>query len=672
MKKFAFICCCLTAMPAHAQSTGIPWENGRVLTAPMLQSLDSAKVNIQSLGQPGSAPKLNALGQITNPVIGDVSQAKATSDGQTVVQVTAKAANAVQKTDVGAASGVAPLDANKMMPAPVSGDSSASPTQSKYATFGGAPGASRTMADRFGDTWNLKDFGMKMDGSTSDATIFNNLLVPSNTVFTYSNGSLPSSDKLNTKSPMGLVQLTGPNASISPNIDGWVFEGLGDGKEIARNVRTGIQSASTVTIHSYFAYTGNAGQPQLYNHSVVTDSSMDADGNIVTPNGMMVNFNATMNSHGGRQSGGTDIAGQFITHRTGTDWNWNSVFVMHEQTNASISKSSTQEWNQELDYGARGSEGPRSVRHGIMQTGWTEGGGYGSSWQASHAYNAGDAIEVEVDGIAVSALVTQAGTTGTMAPDWSGLSMSEADFVADKAPATLTDGSVTWAYNGRMLTHVDSAHALSYQPDNFAGQQDADLPQNAYGSQSRTTFVYGSYLKTDAVFDGAILNFAASQFVNGVTPVWARVPAGSYVDLSGNASGSNNNVRLLGYDPSEGSLVYKINGNTVFSINNVGLHTSEETYGISGSYSDPAVGKTYDVKFGGLGIASSVVDTHKLLLSGPAYLNIMSKPAILALPSPVEGQKVYDGDDHAEVTYRCPTSSTCGWFPVQYGAALSN
>lgn len=672
MRKIAFIAGCLAATSAHAQSTGIPWQNGRILTAPMLQSLDQAKMNINSLGKPGFAPQLNALGQITNPVVGDVSQAKATSDGQTVGQVTANAANAVQKTDANKPNGYVRPDSTGAVTLPVSGDSSTSPAMSKYATFGGAPGSSRTMSDRFGDVWNLRDFGFKLDGSDADASLFNNLLVPSDAVYTYSNGSLPSANKLNTKGSLALVQLTGPNSKVSPNVDGWVFEGLGDGKEIDRNVRTGIQSASTVTIHSYFAYTGTAGQPQLYNHSVITDSSMDADGNIVTPYGSMVNFNATMNSHGSRQSGGTDVAGQFINNRTGTDWNWNSIFVMQEQTNASISKSTTQEWNQELDYGARGSEGPHSVRHGIMQTGWTVGGGYGSSWQASHAYNAGDAVEVEVNGIAVSALVTQAGTTGSKAPDWSGLSMSESDFVADKAPATLQDGSVTWAYNGRMLAHVDSAHALSYQPDNFAGQQDADLPQNAYGSQSRTTFVYGSYLKTDAVFDGAILNLAASQFVNGVTPVWARVPAGSYVDLSGNASGSNNNARLLGYDPPESSLVYKLNGNTVFSINDGGIHTSEELYGSGGTYSDPALGTSYDVKFGGLGIASSVVDTHKLLLSGPAYLNIMSKAAILALPSPVEGEKVYDGDDHAEVTYRCPTTTTCGWFPVQYGAALSN
>ncbi|KXV72204.1 hypothetical protein AD952_05690 [Acetobacter cerevisiae] len=122
MRKIAFIAGCLAATSAHAQSTGIPWVNGRILTAPMLQSLDQAKMNINSLGKPGFAPQLNALGQITNPVVGDVSQAKATTDGQTVAEVAKKADNAVQQANIGVKNGVAPLDAQGRIDAPVVGD----------------------------------------------------------------------------------------------------------------------------------------------------------------------------------------------------------------------------------------------------------------------------------------------------------------------------------------------------------------------------------------------------------------------------------------------------------------------------------------------------------------------------------------------------------------------
>lgn len=150
----------LLSSTALAQSSGIAWKNGNVLTAQQLQQLDNAKMNISSLGKPGFAPKLNALGQITNPVVGDVSQAKATQDGQTVVEVADKAANAVQKSDVGET--VAPLDANKMMPSPVSGDTSASPATAKNASIG------RPIAEHFGDYLDVRDFGAILDGKADD------------------------------------------------------------------------------------------------------------------------------------------------------------------------------------------------------------------------------------------------------------------------------------------------------------------------------------------------------------------------------------------------------------------------------------------------------------------------------------------------------------------------
>lgn len=129
-----------------------------------MQQLDAAKLNVNSLGKPGFAPRLNASGQIADPVVGDVSQAKATADGQTVVEVAAKAANAVQKADVGAT--VAPLDANKMMSAAVSGDSSSSPVLATSTT------SPRTLSNRAADFLNIKDFGAKLDGTTDDGGAF--------------------------------------------------------------------------------------------------------------------------------------------------------------------------------------------------------------------------------------------------------------------------------------------------------------------------------------------------------------------------------------------------------------------------------------------------------------------------------------------------------------------
>lgn len=53
-------------------------------------------------------------------------------------------------------------------------------------------------------------------------------------------------------------------------------------------------------------------------------------------------------------------------------------------------------------------------------------------------------------------------------------------------------------------------------------------------------------------------------------------------------------------------------------------------------------------------------------INGSLYLGQMSRSAIMAIASPVEGQKVFDTDDHVEVVYRCITSSTCAWSYTQY------
>ena len=59
-------------------------------------------------------------------------------------------------------------------------------------------------------------------------------------------------------------------------------------------------------------------------------------------------------------------------------------------------------------------------------------------------------------------------------------------------------------------------------------------------------------------------------------------------------------------------------------------------------------------------------------IDGSITLGRFTKAGVLGYPNPVEGMKLYDTDDHVEVTYRCPTGASCGWFPTQYGSALSN
>ncbi|MDN7356332.1 hypothetical protein [Acetobacter senegalensis] len=119
MRKLAIVLGVLFSSSAFAQSSGIPWTNGRVLTAPMMQQFDAAKMNLNSLGKPGFAAKLDAHGRIDAPVVGDVSQARATTDGKTVSQIGQIASGSVQQTEKNAANGVAGLNDNAEATSPV-------------------------------------------------------------------------------------------------------------------------------------------------------------------------------------------------------------------------------------------------------------------------------------------------------------------------------------------------------------------------------------------------------------------------------------------------------------------------------------------------------------------------------------------------------------------------
>lgn len=81
MKIRLVLMCSLFAVPALARSSSPPSCNGDVLTTNMLQSLDATKMNISSLGLPGFAAKLDALGRITAPVIGDTSASPVKTQG---------------------------------------------------------------------------------------------------------------------------------------------------------------------------------------------------------------------------------------------------------------------------------------------------------------------------------------------------------------------------------------------------------------------------------------------------------------------------------------------------------------------------------------------------------------------------------------------------------------
>lgn len=85
----------------------------------------------------------------------------------TLEQIGRIADNSLQQMDVGAF--VAPLDENKMMNAPVSGDVSSAIYKTYYSSF------RRKISDKLSDTLNLADFGALLNGSPEDQNRIQNI-----------------------------------------------------------------------------------------------------------------------------------------------------------------------------------------------------------------------------------------------------------------------------------------------------------------------------------------------------------------------------------------------------------------------------------------------------------------------------------------------------------------
>lgn len=660
MRKIAVIAGCLVTTFAHAQSTGIPWQNGRILTAPMLQSLDQAKMNISSLGKPGFAPQLNALGQITSPVVGDVSQAKATADGQTVVEVTAKAANAVQKTDIGAT--VAPLDTNKMMSAPVSGDSSAAPVVATGTT------QSRNLATREADTRNLSNYVSAYDGSDTFKSqvmaLYNSL--GQNAIIPLPCGAAwPMYDTTTGLAwgPSGkgalFVDTCGNNWRGAPSWATPAYDrGMGDNNNVIANYN-GMLMVNRVNTSSS---NGN-GQLSLHVRDYSTSatsygSAIFADAPLFRPVYDMMQYGVDGKTP---TQGSPVVIHATVNNWTGTPWSVQAQGIKATcnimVANGSCWAGSTEANNKsghtgtsfnllfENDQEGNGPEVPAATydpkqSHNIMS--------YASaialsppSWTASTTYNVltgGEPTKIDVfdsTGAERILIVKTAGVSGTTAPVVDMTKLKEYD--------TITDGTVVWEVGTTRENVTGVVYWINHDPAK-AGGNASDMNSYNFGVSTNARF-------NNSVFDtshATMNNARAAAYRMGDNQRF------SLCDPSTAAADTDLNKCTLTHS-SAGRLIYNVGGAAKVFFGDDGTVWSAT------QVSTGNVNATYDVTAGG-----------NVKVGASLYLGSHPKAYILAIASPVEGMKFYDSDDHAEVTYRCPTTSTCGWFPVQYGTALSN
>lgn len=733
MKKISFVIACVFPALAMAQSTGIPWKNGRVLTAPMMQSLDDAKMNVQSLGKPGFAPQLNALGQITNPVVGDVSQAKATTDGQTVVQVTAKAANAVQQNTANEPNGYVKPDANGTVALPVTGNVAAAPAAATGTT------TARTLANRFADTVNLADLGATLDGSSADQariqTIYDSLpdgtavYVPAWSKWT---GTITSPNP--SKHLTWVLDGNLPGAYTPPPGDGdtTVFMGGAALHAQKRDINT-----TSFGYPGYFTYWnddsnytgmwgGNFQQysalklsaisgPSSKGHTSPVDINIDSygqnpsDSYDIAINSYITKFG--QNSAWGLLDNITDRSGRVPGFAAG--WNefdmwmngydikpWDPSYGSPQAGHrsaffvAGAHNSSAVAWaaNQQID-NPTNAKGSLPKPHLLDVTGsdgihyiWyqVQGGTTGSTQPTfplstqfvgtlskgiltvtsmnRGAIAVGDYLIGEIPIHPPQITAQLSGTTGGIGTySVADTSSTIQTPVALSSAPHVTDGTVIWEYGEELNSSISSLLFFTGSPgdsvDTMVGAKEGIILGNAAVDTSLMTFQKNS---------AAI-----------------RMASGQPIDFSSNGTLSGANLHTLDYE--DGNLDYKVGGSVKLQIPDNGpvsmqsfRFLADQTALINSTKDmvlshDPTDGTTANAQ---ISLRFSSPQTH-LWIDSVDFGAIrasqnLTKTQILAITNATEGLTEYDTDDHTEVQYRCPTTTTCGWFPVQYGTALSN
>ncbi|GBR58065.1 hypothetical protein AA18889_1456 [Acetobacter senegalensis DSM 18889] len=396
----------------------------------------------------------------------------------------------------------------------------------------------------------------------------------------------------------------------------------------------------------------------------------------------------------GDQGFGAFIVGNYNRfHEYGQHWAWNQVNEMNDFSSSyrCISQDAASlaclHYNTEFNQGGSGPDKPASVYDPTQHTRqnvWITTNDYikPHTWAASHAYQPHDLIQVmnPADGWWwMYEAGNSGGKSGISTPNWTYDGMT-----------SVTDGAVQWQPLGVYTFDVGSALG--------------------FGGTGHSRFGTLIYADTSVNVYNALVDWSKASFDPKVPiKVWTRTQADTYLDLTADGTLSGQNQHVLGYSSAAKQLAYNMAGSgTLFSVTdsgamtNIGIATlgtgGQSTLSTSQTYS--LVGATVGTNLwnpgnndadilgseGGLMLgavkrqnghpnvtpALEIQNNNHVVFHSVAQLAAMTRSAVLALASPQEGQKVYDTDDHVEVTYRCPASASCAWFPTLYGTALSN
>lgn len=671
--------------------------------------------------------------------------------------------NAIPKSQIGVANGVAPLDSNSMMSVAVSGDISNSTLTSKGSSIQSISVTNPAITSNTDYIHNYGNNIIQSNVVSSDnlQTIINNLTIPT-TLHAAAGEYVPVKNNGILTVPDNLLnylyyKTDGTTLSKTDEENNWIGDIAWNGGNVSKRIgdsvlvesfepKFGIMRDREFNNSNIYDLTAHRWPGPIASnfYKVNTDINIPSDctdtfwchwgpyeshmfnntGENHSKAGMTM-YSDTLYDYGLGYGGGFGVMHFDRVETGGTDWNWNYVFEHDEigsynvagYTNADGSQTDpgVQQYNQEIDYSGIGPDDPRvsydPLTYGKRKIMWyNQWYNQLNSWAANTKNKAQDLIGVKNDTDGITYMYTATVDNGITGATQPAFKFNEAN------GSFVSDGTQKWAFLGAKRYEVGCG--FCFYPT--AGMD------NRIG-----TYLAGKGTIIDSPIDMAQVNF--------VQPIHAvmRAPTKSYYDLSadGTKSGQNNvivgfgDTAKYGWDRFEiATDVNKssnpttkwgleVDGTVMTTTHNAvtatGTTISDATK-IVGDYTQithATAGSGVILVDGGLGdgttihnisglpikvypidtgwsFVGNIVGQPIVLLHGQTlttkilqtpYIDyqiygkaMMTKADIISISSPSEGQTVFDKDDHTDVTYRCPTSTTCGWFPVQYGTALSN
>ncbi|GAJ30024.1 hypothetical protein [Acidomonas methanolica] len=557
------LCAALTATCAHAQRGPVMSSGGGIRQAPVAAQW--------AIGQDGVAHFAN-LDSATM-----ISGVRADT-------LAAQASSAVPKTWVGAVSGVAGLDANGNVTAPVTGVVSAANARASYS--GSVP---RTISSRWSEVIDVADFGalLRANTATNDqAAISAAFAVNSSGEMVKIQGgywpdvSWQPTNTANTRfvnidgylhnRPARNITDYGLNIGV-PNF-GYGVTSLNHGEDydtadwmLSRVDKGQDRSSYSVASFNYVSDGNNATRqdaPFAFTSTSTTGSSGYTDNAVFT-----------LNSMGKNGWAGQDTNKWSHTVSYGTNWLWDNIQELYDWVPFACPPSEENQcfaryMNEEDMYGigpekAESSYDPTNVIRKMFWLTTNHNVNYASDpnlrWQANTSYfryqiitaKDGNGHEWMFQGLPINYNTNDSSTfygiTGASEPTWS--------FTKGN---TVSDGSILWTNIGPWTYDLGAVLLIGGDNDPSAGYNER----------------IGSVLaeQTDSIYN-AIIDMSKAVFDSSVpVKVFARIQPDVYFDLSADGTQSGQNTHLLGYSSASRALEYFVGADhqKAFSVDDSG------------------------------------------------------------------------------------------------------